>query len=50
MMGYDYRFKYGLMNVMKDGKLGFINPNFDLVIPLKYTGLAYNNIYTNPPY
>lgn len=51
IMGYDYEFKYGLMHVMKDGKMGFLNTEFELVIPLKYTGLAYfNNYYTNPPY
>ncbi|MDD2494504.1 MAG: hypothetical protein PHE29_04850, partial [Tissierellia bacterium] len=50
MLGYYYEFQYGLLQVMKDGKLGFLDSSFEVAIPLEYTGLAYsNNITANPP-
>jgi len=36
-----HEFMNGLMHVARDGKLGFVNTEFKLVIPLNYTGLAY---------
>jgi hypothetical protein len=36
-----HEFINGLMHVVRDGKLGFVNMEFKLVIPLNFTGLAY---------
>ncbi|HWQ77101.1 MAG TPA: stalk domain-containing protein [Syntrophomonas sp.] len=56
--GYDeigdplqHEFMNGRMHVVRDGKLGFVNTEFTLVIPLNYTGLAYCADYgTQIPY
>jgi hypothetical protein len=37
-----HEFMNGLMHVVRDGKLGFVNTEFKLVIPLNFTGLAYS--------
>lgn len=44
--GYDmlgYEFLYGLLQVENDGKIGFLNTNFEIAVPLKYTRLAYSS-------
>ena len=46
-----HEFMNGMMHVVRDGKLGFVNTAFKLVIPLNFTGLAYCSDYgTQVPY